>query len=123
MARPSAIRSGQNATSMDFAQPLDEALDHAGDPGEHRAAQDDDLAVDQLLGHASMALTTAWGSGLRCSSTGVPMTTTTCSLAAIADGSAVAVSLPLARMRASTSGAPGSRCGILPERTRSTALS
>ncbi len=55
---------------------------------------------------SSMARTTAPGSGLRCSSTGVPTTTTTWSTSPMCSGSVVRVRLPLASTRARTSSAP-----------------
>ena len=45
MARPSAIRSGQNATSMDLPKPLHQPLDHSGDAWEDRASKNKDLSI------------------------------------------------------------------------------
>ena len=62
----------------------------------------------------------AW-SGLRCSSTGVPMTTITCSAVATMAGSADASSRPAARASRSGPAAPGSANGSRPALTVSTA--
>ena len=69
------------------------------------------------------ALVIAVWLGFRCSSTGVPMTTTTCSAVATIAGSAEASRRPAPSARCSTSSAPGSANGIRPEFTRLTALS
>ena len=57
----------------------DQLLDHRGDARVHRAAQHQVLAVAQVVEQALDGPSTPVGSGLRCSSTGVPTTTTTCS--------------------------------------------
>ena len=62
----------------------------------------------------------AW-SGLRCSSTGVPITTTTCSAVLTMAGSVDASSSPAARARRRASSAPASWNGIRPAFTVSTA--
>ena len=59
-------------------------------------------------------------SGSRCSPTGVPMTTITCSAVLTMAGSADASSLPSATARSSSGVAPGSAKGILAEFTWAT---
>jgi hypothetical protein len=61
--------------------------------------------------------------GFRCSSTGVPMTTITCSAVATIAGSAEATRRPAPSTRLSASSAPGSAKGIWPELTVATAAS
>ncbi len=62
----------------------------------------------------------AW-SGLRCASTGVPMTTITCSPVPTMAGSEDAFSRPAARASRNGSAAPGSANGSRPALTVSTA--
>ena len=52
MARPSAMRSGQKATSTALPSRSMRRSTIAGDAGEHRAAQDQELAVVQVVGDA-----------------------------------------------------------------------
>jgi hypothetical protein len=70
----------------------------------------------------SSARGTAPRSGLRCSSTGVPTTTTITSAAATLAGSVVATRVPAPTAVASGSAAPASANGRRPELTTSTAV-
>jgi hypothetical protein len=80
---------GQNAMSIRGRCPRASAHLRR-DAGVDGAAEHEQLAVAEVGGQASSARGIARGSGLRCSSTGVPMTTTTFSASATTAGSVVA---------------------------------
>ena len=69
---------------------------------------------------SAMAAGTALRLGLRCSSIGVPITTTTCSTSPITSGELEARRWPDSTTAERTSGAPGSSKGIVPALTIAT---
>ena len=56
IALPSAMRSGQNATSMSMPSAGDHLFDQRGHPGVDGAAQDEDLPVAQVAGAAAQGV-------------------------------------------------------------------
>ena len=104
---PSAIRSGQNATSTSSPSSLDEPLDQRGDARVHGAAQDEELAVAEVVGDVRRSRPArASRSGLRCSSTGVPIDDDDVLGLATEAGSVVACEQTLRRGRVEHLGGP-----------------
>ena len=123
IACPSAIRSGQNVTSTSSPRAASSRSTAAVTPGNTVLRRTISWPSRKWSPQASRARVTAPGSGLRCSSTGVPITITTASLPAITAGSVVATSDPSAIRFSSTGAAPFSWNGISARETRSTAAS
>ena len=94
MALPSAIRSGQKATSMALPRRATRRSTIVVTPGNTVLRRTRSCPSTSSSATASIALTTAWGSGFRCSSTGVPTTTTRCSLSPTDAASGEAVRAP-----------------------------
>ena len=90
----------------------DQPLHHRGDTGVHGAAQHEELAGVQVEAMSAMAAGTALRSGLRCSSMGVPITTTTCSTSAITSRRARRPEPPGLEHLAEHLAAPGSSKGM-----------
>ena len=107
IALPSAIRSGQNATSIDTPRPTIIFSTRAVTPGKTVDRRISSWPSRRYGAQPPSAFGIAVWSGFRCSSTGVPMTTTTCSAEPTIDGSAEAWSRPSATTRSSTSARAG----------------
>ena len=121
IALPSAIRSGQNATSIATPRPTIIFSTSAVTPGNTVDRRISSWPSRRYAEQPPRAFGIAVWSGFRCSSTGVPMTTTTCSAEPTIDGSAEARRRPSATTRSSTSAAPGSSNGSWPAFTVATA--
>jgi len=120
MALPSAMRSGQNATSMSRPRSPTSRSTSAVTPGYTvlRSTSSWPSCSDEAM--SAIAAGTALRSGLRCSSIGVPMTTITCSTSPITSDDVLARRRPDAINVGSSSAAPGSSKGITPSLTSAT---
>ena len=117
----SAIRSGQNATSRSRPRPAMVRSTSAVTPGNTVLRNTSSWPSRKYGSQSDNARGMACGSGLRCSSTGVPITTITFSAVATTAGSVDALISPAARPARSNGSAPGSMNGRMPALTRSTA--
>jgi hypothetical protein len=123
IALPSAIRSGQKATSISRPSLVIIFSTSAVTPGNTVLRRTSNCPSLRNSEQPPSALVMAICLGFRCSSTGVPMTTITCSAVATIAGSADASRRPAPSIRLSTSSAPDSANGIRPELTVATAAS
>ena len=123
IALPSAIRSGQNATSIDTPRPTIIFSTSAVTPGKTVERSTSSWPSRMYCEQPASAFGIAVWLGLRCSSTGVPITTTTFSAVPTMAGSVEAVSRPAATARSRSGAAPGSSNGSLAAFTRATASS
>ncbi len=120
IALPSAIRSGQNATGTSAPRPAIIFSTRAVTPGKTVERRTMSCPSRRYGAQPPSARGTAPWSGFRCSSTGVPTTTMTCSAVPTTAGSAEARSRPPATTRSSTGPAPGSSNGSRPAFTAAT---
>src|SRR5215831_4003236 len=121
IARPSAMRSGQNATSMSTPRLATIFSTRAVTPGYTVLRRIRIWPAAKCAAQPCMAFGMADWSGSRFSPTGVPMTTITCSPVPTIAGSVEATRLPAAIARSIAGAAPGSAKGILAEFTHATA--
>ena len=123
IALPSAIRSGQNATSISTPSPATIFSTSAVTPGNTVERSTSSCPSRRNGAQPPSAFGIAVWFGFRCSSTGVPITTTTCSADPTTDASVVANRRPPATARSSIGLAPGSSNGSCAAFTASTAAS
>ena len=122
MARPSAMRSGQNATSRFNPLPASIRSVSAVTPGCTVLRRIISWPWRRYSTQRSIAFGTAPRSGLRCSSTGVPTITTIVSALRTLAGSVVARRRPSRTAAVIGSWAPSSANGSSPRLTVSTAV-
>src|SRR5215468_8273918 len=121
IALPSAMRSGQNATSMSTPSPATIFSTRAVTPGYTVLRRIRIWPGAKCGAQSCIAFGMADWSGSRFSPTGVPMTTITCSPVPTIAGSVAATRVPAATARSNAGEVPGSANGILAEFTHATA--
>ena len=122
-ADPSAIRSGQNETKTPGCFEANQSSTFRVTPGKTVDRRITSCPWWKNSERSLKRSSTAFGSGFRCSSTGVPTTTTTTSASLTEDLSVEATKCPDSITRTSKSGAPASMNGIRPSLSARTAAS
>jgi hypothetical protein len=119
---PCATRSGQKATWMSSPARREVALDELADAGKIVLRRIRICPFRSCAEHASIAFFMPLKLGVRCWSTGVPITSTMKRHSDMCSGVSLTSSLPPGSTLRSSSGAPSSENGISPRRILATVL-
>ena len=114
IAKPSAMRSGQKASSTSLPSARSHLRNFSVIPGYTVLRKTTSCPSFRYGRYESNVCRMGSNSGFRCRSTGVPTTKTTVSVSEISDGRRERVNLPVSRTRRSALSAPSSEKGISP---------